>query len=78
MDNKENNTQGEKETNGKTEYELDRERLEAVAKRMQQNKGKYEPYNRKKPMDLEKLKQGLMRHTVEVMKGNYADDGVEL
>lgn len=40
---------------------------------MQQNKGKYPPYNRKKPMDIESLKQALLRHTIEVMKGNYTD-----
>jgi hypothetical protein len=39
-----------------------------MAKRMSQNKGKYPPYNRQKPMDIEELKQALFRHTIEVMK----------
>ena len=48
-----------------------------MAKRMEQNKGKYPPYNRKRPMDIESLKQALLRHTIEVMKGSY-DDNDEL
>lgn len=67
----------QKESDNKLSYELDRYFIEAMAKRMQQNKGKYPPYNRKKPMDIESLKQALLRHTIEVMKGNY-DDNEEL
>lgn len=62
-----------KESDNKLSYELDRYFIEAMAKRMQQNKGKYPPYNRQKPMDIESLKQALLRHTIEVMKGNYTD-----
>ena len=62
-----------KESDNKLSYELDRYFIEAMAKRMQQNKGKYPPYNRQKPMDIENLKQALLRHTIEVMKGNYTD-----
>lgn len=69
--------QGHKETEGKLEYELDWDFIQAMAKRMQLNKGKYEPYNWQKPMDVDKLKQALLRHTVEVMKGNY-DDTIKL
>ena len=62
-----------KESDNKLSYELDRYFIEAMAKRMQQNKGKYPPYNRQKPMDIENLKQALLRHTIEIMKGNYTD-----
>ena len=62
-----------KESDNKLSYELDRYFIEAMAKRMKQNKGKYPPYNRQKPMDIESLKQALLRHTIEVMKGNYTD-----
>lgn len=63
----------QKESNNKLSYELDWNFIEAMAKRMSQNKGKYAPYNRQKPMDIENLKQALLRHTIEVMKGNYTD-----
>ena len=68
---------GKKESDNKLSYELDRCFIEAMAKRMEQNKGKYPPYNRKRPMDIESLKQALLRHTIEVMKGSY-DDNDEL
>ncbi len=45
---------------------------------MSQNKkpnGKYERWNWKKPIDIEELKQATMRHLIEVMKGNYEDEG---
>ena len=66
---------GEKETEGKLNYELDWEFIQQLAERMSQNKGKYKPYNWMQPIDVEKLKQSLFRHVVEVMKGNYEDDG---
>lgn len=62
-----------KESNWKISYELDWDFISAMAKRMQTNKGKYPPYNRKKPMDIENLKQALLRHTIEIMKWNYTD-----
>ena len=68
---------GVKETEGKLNYEIDWQFIQQLAERMSQNKGKYEPYNWTKPMDVEKLKQSLFRHVIEVMKGNYSDDGRE-
>jgi hypothetical protein len=41
---------------------------------MESNKGKYPPYNWKKEMDIEKLKQSLARHFIAVMKGDWEDD----
>lgn len=69
---------GYKEQSEKLNYELDFEFITQVAERMQTNKGKYEPYNWKKPIDTESLKQALFRHVLEVMKENYEDDGREL
>lgn len=66
---------GYKEQSTKLNYELDFDFLTQVAERMSSNKGKYEPYNWKKPINVEDLKQALFRHVLEVMKGNYADDG---
>ena len=77
INNLENRKIGVKESDGKLNYELDWEFIQQLAKRMSQNKGKYEPYNWTKPMDVEKLKQSLFRHVIEVMKGNYSDDGRE-
>ena len=71
------NMEGIKESEGKLNYELDWGFIQQIAERMSQNKGKYEPYNWTKPMDVEKLKQSLFRHVIEVMKGNYLDDGRE-
>ena len=69
--------QGVKETEGKLNYELDWGFIQQMAERMNQNKGKYKPYNWRRPMEIEKLKQSLFRHVIEVMKGNYSDDGRE-
>jgi hypothetical protein len=69
---------GIKEDDGKLSYELDWEFIEAMAVRMSKNKSKYEPYNWKKPIEVEQLKQAIVRHVVEIMKGNYIDDKVEL
>lgn len=66
--------QGHKESNEKLEYELDWDFIKQVAERMSTNKGKYSSYNWKKSMDIEKLKQSLFRHVIEVMKGNYQDE----
>ena len=65
---------GKKESDNKLSYELDRYFIEAMAKRMDQHKGKYPPYNRQKPMDVQKLKEALTRHNVEIQKGNYDDE----
>ncbi len=66
--------EGIKEENGKLEYELDWEFIEGMAKRMSLNKGKYPPYNWRKGIDIEKLKNALARHFMEVMKGNISDE----
>ncbi len=63
-----------KESNWKLSYELHRPFITAMAKRMSQNKWKYPPYNRQKPMNVEELKQALFRHTIEVMNWNYTDN----
>lgn len=65
---------GIKEEDGKLNYELDWEFISGIAERMAQNKKKYPVGNWKKPMDVEKLKQSLLRHTIEIMKGEYSDD----
>lgn len=66
--------EGVKQTEGKLNYELDWGFIQQMAERMGQNKGKYEPYNWTLKMDVEKLKQSLLRHVIEVMKGDYTDD----
>lgn len=74
-----NSPQGKKETDEKTDYtEIDWSFIEGLAKRMNKNKEKYELFNYQKPMDIELLKQSLLRHTLEIMKGNYNDDGQDL
>ena len=65
---------GKKESEGKLSYELDWEFIELMAKKMATNKGKYEPYNWMKPVEIDGLKQAMFRHVIEVMKGNYEDD----
>jgi hypothetical protein len=69
---------GIKEEEGKLPMELDWSFIEEMAKRMNKNKGKYELYNWMKPMDVEKLKQALARHFIQVAQGNYADDGDDM
>ena len=73
-----NSEKGVKHNQGKTDYsEIDWEFIEQLAQRMNQNKGKYEKNNFKKPMDVDLLKQSLLRHTIEILKGNYEDEGRE-
>ena len=73
------NIEGVKESNGKTDYsEIDWDFIESLAKRMNKNKSKYEAGNYKKPMNIDLLKQSLLRHTIEVLKNNYQDDGDDL
>ena len=74
--------QAYKETEGKLFYELDWGFITQMAERMASNKkeGKYEMFNWKRPMTpkgIEDLKQATMRHLLEVMQGNYEDDGRE-
>ena len=71
---KENKLIGTKESGGKLNYELDFKFITQMAEKMSLNKSKYEPYNWKKPIDIELLKQSLFRHVIEIMKGNYEDD----
>jgi hypothetical protein len=68
------NDKGIKESEGKLNYELDFEFISQMAEKMSLNKAKYEPYNWKKPIDIELLKQSLFRHIIEIMKENYEDD----
>lgn len=67
--------EGYKESSGKLNYELDWDFIKALAERMESGSKKYDPYNWKKPIDPEQLKQAMFRHVIEVMKGNYEDDG---
>ena len=70
---------GIKENKGKLFYEIDFRFIEAMAQRMATNKGdKYPLYNWKKDIDIQELKQATFRHMIEVMEGNYEDDGREL
>lgn len=69
-----------KETEGKLFYELDFEFITQIAERMASNKGKYEPYNWKKPMeekDFKELLQAVFRHSLEIVEGKFEDDGRE-
>lgn len=74
QDIQENQSIGIKESEGKLNYELDFEFISQMAEKMSLNKAKYEPYNWKKPIDVELLKQSLFRHIIEIMKENYEDD----
>jgi hypothetical protein len=69
---------GTKQTEGKLNYELDFGFITQMAERMAQNKGKYEPYNWKKPIPVEGLKQALFRHVMDFMANdNTLDDNRE-
>jgi hypothetical protein len=70
-------TNGTKESEGKLIYELDFEFIKAMAERMAKNKSKYEPFNWKKPIAVDEIKQSFFRHSIEVMQGNYNDEGDE-
>ena len=65
---------GVKESEGKVFYELDFEFITQMAERITQNKGKYEKWNWKKPIDIESLKQALFRHTLAIMNGDVNED----
>jgi hypothetical protein len=64
-----------KHSKGKLRYELDWHFIEQMAQRMQDNKGKYKPYNWTKKVSVDDLIEAMTRHLVEVRKGNYSDDG---
>lgn len=70
--------QGIKDNNGKLFYELDFRFIQAMAQRMADNKkDKYPRWNWKKSINIEELKQATFRHMIEVMEGNYDDEGKE-
>ncbi len=67
---------GIKESEGKLFYEIDWEFIQSMAERMAQNKGdKYPRFNWKSPIDIQELNAALVRHFIEIQKGNYDDDG---
>lgn len=70
---------GYKEKEGKLFYELDWDFITQMAERMAANKkeDKYELFNWKKKTDVEEIKQALFRHVLDIMKGEYEDDGQE-
>lgn len=64
-----------KQTEGKLFWEMNWDYLQGVAKRMQANKGdKYEKFAWKKGVNVDEINQAILRHTVEIMKGNTMDD----
>lgn len=67
-------TTGIKQTEGKLLYEIDFGFIKQLAERMSQNKGKYEPWNWKKPIDIEGLKQALFRHIMSFMADDTTED----
>lgn len=69
---------GTKDNNGKLYYELDWKFITQMAERMSQNKepsGKYKRWNWLEPIDVEELKQATLRHVLEILEGNYEDEG---
>lgn len=69
-----------KDDNGKLFHEIDFMFIKDISERMASNKsnGKYEPFNWKRPMSqegIEKILQAGWRHMLELMDGNYEDDG---
>lgn len=72
---KECNQKPTKQTEGKLFWEMNWDYLQGVAKRMQANKGdKYEKFAWKKGVNVDEINQAILRHTVEIMKGNTIDD----
>jgi hypothetical protein len=70
---------GIKDDKGKLFYELDFRFIQAMARRMAENKGtKYPIWNWKRDINVEHLKQATFRHIIEVMESNYEDDGQAL
>lgn len=64
-----------KQTEGKLFWEMNWDYLQGVAQRMQANKGdKYEKFAWKKGVNVDEINQAILRHTVEIMKGNTIDD----
>lgn len=71
-----NQDKGKKETNGKLSYELYPEFITMMAERMEQS-DKYPPYNWKKPIDKNEIIKAIVRHTMDIWKGKFDDDGRE-
>ena len=69
---------GVKHDSDKLPYEFDWGFIRGLAERMALNKDKYPPYNWKKPLDKERIKQALFRHVMEVMSDNMSDEGRDL
>lgn len=70
--------EAKKESKDKQFYELDWEFIEEMAKRMSAaKKDKYPVFNWHKPIDPASLTQSLIRHTVEIVKGNLKDEDQE-
>lgn len=67
---------GYKESKDKLIYDIDFDYITGMAERMQLNRDKYPVGNWKKPLDVERLKQALFRHVIEIMKGNYSDEQI--
>lgn len=72
--------EGVKDDKTKLYYEVDWEFIEGMAKTMSNNKTIYPKWNWQKPMPdgVDRLKQSLIRHTMEILKGNYKDGDEEL
>jgi len=69
---------GIKQSEGKLFYEIDWEFIEQMAIRMADNKGdKYPRFNWKSPVDITELNAALVRHFIEIQKGNFDDGGQE-
>lgn len=66
---------GKKESAGKTNYsEIDWTFVKQLSERMSAGKNKYPKNNWKKKVNVEELKQSLLRHTLAVVNGEYEDD----
>jgi len=65
---------GYKETEKKLIYDIDFDYVKKMAERMQLNRDKYPVGNWKKSIEVEDLKQALLRHCIEVINGNYSDE----
>lgn len=72
-------TKGYKDSQDKqwVEYDWDFLRLQMrrLGKFKIENGGKYEKDNWKNDIDIELLKNSLFRHTLDIVEGNYDDEG---
>ena len=72
------NNLGIKETENKTDYsEIDWDFITQLAERMNQNKNKYPKNNWKKSIDIDLLKQSLLRHVLAILNEEYKDSDRE-